>query len=284
MRDGEWYCNNAAGNQIAITSGTGLSVAAAAGIGGDYGGANPAAVTFDDANGRYDCTTDPGVYAAWRAGSFHFMSATSAQVCTIKAPDTLAAAWTITLPTAAPASTSLMMMGSTGVVSTSRTPTIDTLTAGTVTSTGAVTTGESTIRHAAQTIWLSPMAVKLNPSGPASATNVNHIRLLDAGSGSQLWYFTPQIPIGARLTGVSAKVLDTTTKLTLTVYMASGGTTATTLGTAQSSGGSSVNTISITGLTETMASGEFITMSVQTAATDYATQELRGVSYTFDRL
>ncbi len=55
--DGELWAVNSTG-AIQITSGSGLNAAAIGGIGGDYGGANPASVRFVDAATRYDFYDD----------------------------------------------------------------------------------------------------------------------------------------------------------------------------------------------------------------------------------
>lgn len=58
----EWYVSDATGT-IQVTSNGSLNIAAVGGIVGDYGGGNPARVTYDDASGEYRFTEDTGVYA-----------------------------------------------------------------------------------------------------------------------------------------------------------------------------------------------------------------------------
>jgi hypothetical protein len=125
----EWYLNDGLGNDIRMTLNGALDASSVGGIGGDYGGGNPAAVSFNDANSKYSFTTDPSVFATLEAGPVRHIAATSGNALTVKAPDSLAGAYTVTWPTAVPGSTSLVMMSSAGVLSTSLTPSITSLTA-----------------------------------------------------------------------------------------------------------------------------------------------------------
>ena len=60
--DGEFWLVDAAG-PIQVTENGDLNLGATGTIVGDYGGANPARVTYDDASGEYRFTEDMGVYA-----------------------------------------------------------------------------------------------------------------------------------------------------------------------------------------------------------------------------
>jgi hypothetical protein len=60
--DGKFYLRDATGI-IQLTSAGAINVAGVGGIGGDYGGSNPASVVFDDASGEFRFTEEAGVYA-----------------------------------------------------------------------------------------------------------------------------------------------------------------------------------------------------------------------------
>lgn len=137
----EWYLNDGLGNDVRITLNGALDASSVGGIGGDYGGGNPAAVSFNDASGKYIFTTDPSVYADLEIADIRHMS--NGNALTVQAPAALASAYTVTWPTAVPASTSLVMMSSAGVLSTSLTPSITSLTAS-----GAVSAATMTITAA----------------------------------------------------------------------------------------------------------------------------------------
>ncbi len=59
---GDWYVVDAVGT-IQITDAGQLNAASVGGIKGDYGGVNPAAVTYVDSSGQYVFTESAGVYA-----------------------------------------------------------------------------------------------------------------------------------------------------------------------------------------------------------------------------
>jgi hypothetical protein len=149
IRDGELYYNDSAGNQVKLTSGGALNFGSVGGIGGDFG-SGAEAVDYNAANTRYDFTSASSTYAGGRFGKVIFMSATSAQTCTVKAPDSLASATFITLPTAASiAATGLVLGTSSGgdtlTLSTTTAPSVASLTlSGAMTSASAAISGAAT--------------------------------------------------------------------------------------------------------------------------------------------
>lgn len=62
VRSGELYFRDNSGNNVQITASGSVNVSGSNGIGGDYGGANPASVFYTDASDLYSFTTDPGVF------------------------------------------------------------------------------------------------------------------------------------------------------------------------------------------------------------------------------
>jgi hypothetical protein len=60
--DGDFFMVSGEG-LVQLTADGGINVAAAGVIGGDYGGANPATVTYSDGDGEYDFKEEPGVWA-----------------------------------------------------------------------------------------------------------------------------------------------------------------------------------------------------------------------------
>lgn len=63
VASGELYFRDNSGNNVKITNAGAVNVSGSNGIGGDYGGANPASVFYTDATDLYSFTTDPGVFA-----------------------------------------------------------------------------------------------------------------------------------------------------------------------------------------------------------------------------
>jgi hypothetical protein len=131
-RSGEFYWNDGAGNQVQVTSNGSLNAAALGGINGDYGGGNPASVSFDDANSVFVFTQDPGVSAKIDVGSILIRDeVASAYAITIESPAALAAAYSLILPAALPAATGILLVttaGTVGTLSTTLTPALTSLT------------------------------------------------------------------------------------------------------------------------------------------------------------
>lgn len=61
-KSGEFFVRNSTG-ELQVTSGVGLNTASVGAIVGDYGGGNPARVSYDDISGEYRFTEDTGVRA-----------------------------------------------------------------------------------------------------------------------------------------------------------------------------------------------------------------------------
>lgn len=118
---GELYWVNASG-AVQITDGTGLTITTAGGITGDYGGVNPAQWRFDDADQAFYGYDDYG-NAKWahvRARDFGIYGAYGGTT-RLTLTCTPASSYTITFPTAAPASQSLVQMSTSGTISASNT-------------------------------------------------------------------------------------------------------------------------------------------------------------------
>lgn len=118
----EYYNNNfymvTASGAIQVTSGAGLNFTAVGGIGGDYGGANPASVRFVDASTRYDFYDDyaGAIWAYIRGRGVDIAAgATSAQYARIAYGG--AGTLTFTLPPTIPGSAdSMLQIDSTGAI------------------------------------------------------------------------------------------------------------------------------------------------------------------------
>lgn len=118
--DNELYWRSNAGTNVKLTSGAALNVAAfTGGIGGDYTAVS-AAVTFDDAGDRYTFKQNAATgWARLACGDVRlFETGTSESVFVgLAAPAALAASFTVTMPLAAPAATTIVQMDSSGNLS-----------------------------------------------------------------------------------------------------------------------------------------------------------------------
>jgi len=136
--NGELYFTDGTGVAVAVTANGGLDITVSGGFTGDYG-STTAEATYVSATKAFKFMQDGNnnQAAVVDAGDIKLRTTTAgaSNYVTIKSP-ILSSSYTITLPTAVPASTSLMLMDNAGVVSTSRTPSITSLA-----TTAAVTVG-----------------------------------------------------------------------------------------------------------------------------------------------
>lgn len=137
--DGELYWRTAGGVNVQLTDGNTLNAASLGGITGDYGTGDEE-VSYSSSSFIYNFLRDdsPLRRAFIDTADIRLFESTNGITNAVKliSPTALAASYTITFPTALPGSTSLMLMSAAGVISTSRDPTIDTLT-----TTGDLTVG-----------------------------------------------------------------------------------------------------------------------------------------------
>jgi len=122
--DNELYWRTNAGTNVKLTSGTSINTTLVGGIVGDYSSVG-AEVAFDDANDRYTFKMQgsPKPWARLASGPvriFEFNTVETVYVG-LNAPTALAAAYDITLPLAAPGSTSFVLMDSSGVLTVTNT-------------------------------------------------------------------------------------------------------------------------------------------------------------------
>lgn len=127
--NGDLHYIDAAGNLVQITSGGQVNVSTTGGITGAGYGTSGVEVNFDSVNGQYrlrdGSATDSYADAVladvlFNDGSGNFIR--------MQAP-AMSADYTMTLPSAVPASTSLLQMTSAGLVQNTRNPSVDTLAA-----------------------------------------------------------------------------------------------------------------------------------------------------------
>lgn len=118
--DNELYWRSNAGNNVKLTSGSALNVAAfAGGIGGDYVSA-AAELNFDNSSPRYTLRAGGGTtWARMASGEVRIFetSSTDTVYCGIAAPAGLGASYTMTLPAALPAAQETLSINSSGTVS-----------------------------------------------------------------------------------------------------------------------------------------------------------------------
>ncbi len=136
MAGDELFIETAAG-AVQITAAGAIDIAAAGTIGGDYGGANPASVLYNDVAGEYRFFEDTNVWADLAADDVT-LKAAAGQVRLTAKSDT-ASSYTLSMPTAVPVSTLAVQMSSAGILTASNSFASGVTVAGAVTSTSVVT-------------------------------------------------------------------------------------------------------------------------------------------------
>lgn len=120
--DQELYWRTAGGTNVKLTSGTSINTTLVGGILGDYTSVG-AVVAYDDSGDRYTFKQQSGNWARLASGDvrlFEF-NTTDAVFVGLAAPAALGASYTITMPTAAPGSKSLVHMDTSGVLTATNT-------------------------------------------------------------------------------------------------------------------------------------------------------------------
>jgi hypothetical protein len=121
--DNELYWRTNTGTNVKITSGNGLNLVFAGGIGGDYA-AVAAALNYDNGGARYTLKGAAGTnWARVAAGEvrIHEHGTSNSNFIALSVPAALAVQYTLTLPGALPGSTQLAQVSAAGVITYSNT-------------------------------------------------------------------------------------------------------------------------------------------------------------------
>lgn len=289
--DGELYWRNATGTNVQVTSGNSLNLSLVGGIAGDYAAAS-ASFYYDDANKDYRALQSaplPNVWASLSCGNLDLYEKASgiANRVRLSSPSALAASYALTFPAALPASTALVQVSSAGVMTFTNTIVEDvTLAANksvTVSGTGAYKHGEFKLQVPALAAvpgsgWTIQTPFGVNPAAWNTPT----------ANGDDVVFAIP-LKVGDRIKSVSAAIRDTSGgahKVDLLVYKynPSSGANGSQVGSTTSSAGDGTRqTITVSGLTETIATGVYYHVSVQANATVFTTHEVYGIEVTYDR-
>jgi hypothetical protein len=207
--DNELYWRNHASANVKLTANGAVN----GGIVGDYSTVG-AALAFEDANDRYTFKQQaPGNWARIACGEVRIFETgtTESAFVGLAAPASLSASFTLTLPTAAPEATSLVLMASSGVLSaTNAVPNLVSF-AGGIALTG---TGEE--HHQARTMTLAAAAFRPNavatgavlesvtaPAGGPGESPTTYISTWRVGSVGELVAAIP-LRTGDRIISVTA--------------------------------------------------------------------------------
>lgn len=233
--DGELYFNDGAGNQIQITTGGVLNSASTGAITGSGYGSSGVEVTWDAGTEEYRFRSGSATdnYGDLKGDDF-LLSDGSSNFVRVTA-QAMSADYTMTLPAAVPASTSLVTMSSAGTLATSRDPSVDTVTTtGLITAGGGVTasagqdftvSGTGRYNHGDRTLYLSAMMAEA-AFDSWTHTALGYITGLGTGGNDSCWIGVA-LDEGKRITSAAARVRgDTVNTITVRLmsYLVSSGT------------------------------------------------------------
>jgi hypothetical protein len=165
-----WFVT--ASGAIQVTDGTGLNTTVNGGIGGDYGGINPALVSFVDASETYEFydNASAGEWAIIKARQLDLVDEASGRTLHVKPSASIAATWTLTLPVNDPASgVSIATVDATGQLKYAEDATV---TQGFTISDDITLSGTTKINHGTRTLVYSPVVAVKTGTGTGIATLV----------------------------------------------------------------------------------------------------------------
>lgn len=258
-----WWVGS--GGVVQITNGAVLNAAALGGITGDYGGANPAQFRFVDTDQEFYAYDDfaGGAWARVWARNFD-LAANNTGNTRVRFEFDGGSSYTLTVPDAAPASTSVVTMDSTGkLLNSARTVVMSVSPATWMTDTSAVAIQDKFIKT--NTSWGGPNAVTpttvtlfIPVSAPVGATI----------TGYKLWY---------RKTTDAAHVFD------VTLYKSTAtGTVTTPVTDSINSNNPGYTSLDKTGLAISTAAGEMYNVRINyTAATNPSGDEFIAFDLTY---
>jgi hypothetical protein len=263
------YWVNSSG-AVQITDGTSVNASGIGGIGGDYGGANPASFRFIDASQRYDLYDDYDIlqWAYFRCRGVDIADgAATTDMVRLRAPS-IAGSYDFTFPTALPGSNrSVLVISSAGAVE----PNDST---NTITN-DIVLGGTTKIQHGSR--------LKRARKYPdiITAGNLSYaLEILQVSSAPFTGRWDILLEDGQKLTSVSVQLyrLGAGTA-TLDVRKSTGAVTAN-VGSQASSASTGAVTLTVSGLTEVIASGSMYHFNLTLPGTD--TIELIKITYQQD--
>lgn len=307
--NGNFYVNDGSGNAIQLTSGGALNAAGLSGITGSGYGSGGVEVKWDSGNLRYELKSGSGSndFADLLVDDVRLNDGSNNYV-TLSA-QAMGADYTVTLPAAAPASTSIVTMASTGTLNTTRDPSVDTITtsgaanlasasvSGTLGVTGLITatagltaasnqhitvSGTGRFKHGELTRQIhAASGQSANPASNFVVPGSGHVVM---GSTTNEWMIPLNFDAGERIISVYARVnaagTGTKTLRVETVSWSSGTVTTLMTSTSTSSGYISVGgTIPISGVTVSTGNLQYY---VRFDAGD-ATDILYGITVAYDR-
>lgn len=266
--DNELYWRTTSGTNVKLTSGSTLNVSLLGTIGGDYG-AIGALIDYDDPTDTYrfrqQVATLVRQYARIAHSDVDLYEYAAAGVTPVpsnrvrlRSPAALAASYTVTFPAAVPASKVVVQMDSAGTLTSGGAVAMDALT---ITANQSVTvSGTGRYKHGTLTRIVGPIEVAMGNGGSAITYN----GASSYASGSTFYMLAPiTLDIGKRLREVRiTAIVDVGTTVKYDIKKGDGTAASTIIGTSTTAGTGAVQTITITGLTASVASNAIYFLSM----------------------
>lgn len=197
------YFRTQSGTNVRITNGTQLDITVAGGIGGDYTAVG-AEVAFSDANKEYAFKQDgaPKPWAALRSGPLRVaeLDTTDSVYVEIATPAALAGTYTITLPTAAPAATSILQMTSAGVVSASNAIADDIVMAA---GEHVTVSGAGEFKHGDKVLHINVCSGETSTAGVALFSDATTVYAVESAGASGVWMVPIPLTSGDRIKSIT---------------------------------------------------------------------------------
>jgi hypothetical protein len=232
---GNCYVNDGAGNQIQLTSAGAVNVSSTGAItttGSPAYGSSGVEMRWDAASTEYEARSGSGAndFANIRLGNV-ILNDGSGNYITVDAPS-ISADYTLTLPTAVPASTSVVLMAATGELSHTRALSVDSgafattlgvtgaSTQAAITASGLITanagvtlganqnltlSGTGYIKHGSRTQIFAGNEFRVITNGAVLGTDYelsNHIKKVNASGVTLTAVLTLPFPVGTRITNI----------------------------------------------------------------------------------
>jgi hypothetical protein len=270
--DNELYWRSNTGTNVKLTAGNALNVAAfTGGFGAGYTSAS-AAADYDDSTEQYTFKqAAAGNWARLGVGGIRLyeFGGTATTRVGLLSPAALAASYDVTFPAAVPASQQLLQMSSSGVL----------IASNVLAANESVTvSGTGTYKHGLQTL-IVPI---LSPATPIATISQVTLTTPSNGLGVPI-----SLPVGCRILAVRAVILDNSTgPTTLRCRLRSEVLTvgySTIASSSASLGNATVQTLTISGLTTVITTGNTYQVAIDNNGVGSATCQIYGVEVDYDR-
>lgn len=279
---GNLFYNDGSGNQIQMTSAGAVNVSSTGGITGSGYGTGGVEVNWDSVNVKYRMRSGAAAdsYADVECDDIRLNDG-SGNFLSLVAP-AMSADYTVTFPAAVPAAQTIVQMGATGTLVASNTL---------ASNQNLTLQGTGELKHGDVVVSVPSASAHNDTTGSISGTWTMQVN--DGASGSG-WVnpggqvrlgFPLVLKVGDRIKSVSCELRDTSgaNTIQMELWQNTAPDTAVQIGATQTSAGNGTNqTLTLSGLTQTVAAGEYYIVIINSTTTTTTLHKISGLNYTFD--